>query len=316
MRQDFTGDRAHTTRTYRAGGGISSGGLAYDAATDTYTFTDPANPGVGASWRLDAGTQTYTISLATPELSLSNLLLTPVGELIAEGGTGTVQSGEIVVNDVPVVVTSDYYADWVAVSGGDQPLGYARLDMQTLKPSFGSGGATTFSHHWFCLACTLADDTPAWVSAWQIVSGATPAWGVTTATGRGGAWSVSSVTGGPDQPFAGVQPLAIQILDWQGVPATDPARRAGAAWRLRHGLAAPDDVLDLTISVPPGQFIKGARISVETNIAMQESAGTAASGTVGGKAIKAVHFAIVESTYNELTPSGLERRVFLPAVHR
>lgn len=314
MRQDFTGDGAHATRTYRAG--ITGGGLSYDAATATYSFQDPDNPGVGASWRFDNATQTYTLSVATPELTLGNLLLTPAGPLIPEGGTGTVESGEIVVNDLPVKVSSDYYADWVAVSAGGEQVGYARLDMQTLKPSFGQGGATSFSHHWFCLACTLADDTPAWVSAWQIVSGATPVWAVTIATGRGATWRVSSATGDSDPPFAGVQPLAIQILDWQGVPDTDPARRTGKRWRLFHGVGALGDALDLELSVPEGQFVAGARISTETGVAMQESAGIAASGRVGGKAIKSVEFVMAESTYNEPEPSGPPRRAFLPSVTR
>lgn len=313
MRQDFGGAQAHATRTYRAG--INGGGISYNPTTATYTFQDPANPTISATWHLDVATQTYLLSVTTPELTLSNLLLTPVGQLIQEGGDGSISSGQVTVNNIPVQVDSDYYADWVAISSGGQELGYGRLDMQTLKPLLGSGsgGATAFSHHWFCLACTLADDTPAWVSAWQIISGATPVWGLTRATGRGGAWSVSSLT---EEGFTGAQPLAVTILDWQGLPASDPARRTGRRWRVLQGQAAFGDALDLELSVPAGQFVQGARISTLTNIAMQESAGIIASGTVGGKAIKSVEFAIAESTYNELAPSSLPPRAFLPAVVR
>ncbi|HMQ30670.1 MAG TPA: hypothetical protein PKD53_08060, partial [Chloroflexaceae bacterium] len=153
MRQDFRGDGAHTTRTYR--GGITGGGLSYDAATATYSFVADGNPAVTASWRLDSATQTYTLSVATPELTLSNLLLTPVGQLIPEGGTGAISSGQIVVNGVPVTVNSEYYADWVAISGGGQELGHARLGRQTPNPNLGAGGgAPSVLHPWLCPACT------------------------------------------------------------------------------------------------------------------------------------------------------------------
>ncbi len=315
MRQDFTGAGAHVTRTYR--GGIAGGGLAYDEASATYSFVADDDPAVTATWHFDEQAGAYSLSVATPELTLNNLLLTPVGQLIQEGGAATISSGELVVNGVPVTVSSEYYADWVALSEGGEPLGYARLDMQTLKPALGEGGGgsgdTDFSHHWFCLACTLEDDTPAWVSAWQIVSGDQPAWGVTIATGREAGWSVRSVT---EQSFSGVQPLALQILEWQPVPATTPARRTGKRWRLFHGVSALGDALNLELSVPEGQFVQGARISTLTEIAMQESAGVTASGTIGGRAIKSVAFVMAESTHTELEPTGLPRRAFLPSVTR
>lgn len=312
MRQDFTGAGAHATKTY-GGSGVPTT-YDYNTTTATYSFSLPGNPAVSLSWRLDDATQTYTLSVATPELTLSNLVLTPRGNLIPEGGTGTVKSGSLTVNNTPVSVTSDYYADWVAISSGGQPIGLARLDMQTLKPTFDSTGGGGFSHHWFCLACTLEDDTEAWITGWEIVSGTSLVWGYTRATGSGGAWSVSSTT---EQTFSGIQPLGVQILAWQDIPNTSPARRTGQRWRIEHGQNAAGDALAIELSVPPGQFVQGARISTVTNIAMQESAGTEASGTIGGKAIKAVSFAIAESTYNQLTPpAGLEQRAFLPFLQR
>lgn len=311
MRQDFTGAGAHVTNTYRVLGTIN-----YNPTTATFNFAIAGSPTVSASWRFDAATQTYALSVNTPELTLDNLLLTPQGTLIPEGGDGSVESGKVVVNNVPLRVVSDYYADWVSISRAGQNIGLGRLDMQTLKPllDVGGSGGSTFSHHWFCLACTLADDTPAWLTAWEIVSGGSTVWGYTLATGSGAGWRVSSVT---NEGFSGVQPLGVQILAWQPVPNTTPARRSGRRWRLQHGVTTAADALDLELEVPAGQFIKGARISSLTEIAMQESAGIQASGTVGGQAIKAVSFAVAESTYNELAPpAGRERRVFIPAVLR
>lgn len=304
MRQGLTGAQAHSTRTYR-------GALSYSGAT--YSFVPEGGSSPIASWSLDTAAQRYTLSVSTPELTLTNLLLTPQGTLIPEGGDGEVISGNIIVSDVPIQVRSDYYADWVAVSSGGTLLGLARLDMQTIRPTLGSGGGA-FSHHWFCLACTLADDTPAWVTAWRIVSGASATWCVTVATGRDATWSVASTT---DEQFAGAQPLSVEILDWQSIPGTSPTRRTGSRWRIQQGQAAAGDTLDLAIAVPPGQFIQNARSSTATSISMQEAVGTSASGRVGGKTITSVAFAVAESTYSERQPSPARGYdAYLPAITR
>jgi len=307
MREDLTGAQPHATRTYE-------GTLAYDAATATYSFSISGNPAVSASWRLDNATQRYSLSVACPELTLSELLITPQGELIPEGGTGIVSSGSFIYNDTSVVAVSDYYADWATLSSGGSALGVGRLDMQTIRPNLGGGsGSSSFSHHWFALAITLEDDTPAWVSGWQILAGSSIAWGVTVATGRGASWQVASI--GSDSSFSGKQPLAISILDYQAIPGAPTPQITGKRWRMRAGQAADSDTLDVDIAVPPGQFMEGARISVATGIRMQEAIGTSVRGLVGGKAIKAVTLAIVESTFSEAgAPPAPRQRVALPLV--
>ena len=306
MREDLTGAQPHATRTY-------DGTLTYDATTATYSFSISGNPAVSASWRLDTATQRYTLSVASPELTLSELLITPQGKLIPEGGTGIVSSGSFSYNGTPVVALSDYYADWATLSSGGSDLGLGRLDMQTIRPNFSRSGSAGFSHHWFALAVTLEDDTPAWVSGWQILAGSGVAWGVTVATGRGASWQVASI--GSDSSFSGRQPLAISILDYQAIPGAPTPQITGKRWRMRAGQAADSDTLDVEIAVPPGQFIDGARISVATDIRMQEAIGTSVRGLVGGKAIKAVALAIVESTLSvNGAPPAPRQRVALPLV--
>lgn len=302
-RQDFSGDQAHSTRTYR-------GALSYVGTT--YSFVPEGSSSPIMTWGLNtAAPQRYTFSLSTPELTLTDLILTPQGPLIAEGGDGDVESGKLTVNGVSFTALSDYYADWAAVTRGGVPLGTARVDMQTIRPILSTGGSD-FSHHWFCLACTLADDTSAWVTAWRIATGTSTVWCVTVATGRDATWSVASTTEGG---FAGAQPLSVEILEWQSIPAITPARRTGSRWRLRQGQATAGDALDLEIAVAPGQFISGARIATASSIPMQEAIGTDVSGSVGGKAIKSVAFAAAESTYSEREPApARDYGAYLPAV--
>jgi hypothetical protein len=309
MRQQFGGAGAHATNTY-------PGTLSYDAGTTTYSFVATANPAITATWRLDAQMGRYTLSVASPELLLDNLLITPVGGLIPEGGAGVVSSGVFRLNNLVVDVASDYYADWAVLSSGGGPVGVGRLDMQTLRPNLSSGPAPTgFSHHWFAAAATLADDTPAWVSGWQIVTGPSAAWGVTVATGSGPGWDVSSV--GSDSGFVGAQPLEVTILEFQPIPTLTPPQRTGRRWRLRAGQGAAGDLIDLELAVQPGQFIKGARVSEATSITMQEAVGTGATGTVGGKVITTSSLAILESTYGEPDETPDDRlRTYLPLVVR
>lgn len=304
MKEDFAGGAAHRTSTY-------PGTLRYDPVTATYSFVASADPAVTATWRLDTQAQRYTLSVASPELALSDLLLTPVGNLIPEGGAGLVSSGDFSFNGQRVVVQSDYFADWVAISRGGVPAGTGRLDMQTLRPNFGFGAApTSYSHHWFAAAATLEDTTPAWISGWQILTGPNAAWGVTIATGAGANWTLRSV--GSDSGFSGRQPLEVQILEFQPIPGADPARRTGKRWRLRAGQNAPGDLIDLELAVPPGQFIQSTRVAA-LNLTMQEAVAPAARGMVGGKGIVASSLAVVESTFAEDgAPPPSRRTVHLP----
>lgn len=303
MRQEFGGAGAHAHATY-------PGALSYDPATATYSFAGD-DPAVSASWRLDAAAQRYTLAVASPELTLADLLAAPAGALIAEGGDGVVSSGTFSYNGQPVAVQSDYFADWATLSRGGAPVGVGRLDMQTLRPTFGGGSAPTgFSHHWFAVAATLEDGTPAWVSGWQILAGAGVAWCVTVATGQGAGWGVESV--GTDGGFSGAQPLDVAVLEYQAIPGASPAARTGSRWRLRAGRAAPGDLIDLDLAVAPGQFIKGARVGA-TGISMQESVAPGARGLIGGRGIRAASLAIMESTLSEPgAPPAVPQRLFLP----
>lgn len=310
MREDLTGAQAHATATY-------AGTLSYSAATATYSFVADASPTITASWRLDTAAQRYTLSVASPALTLSGLQIAPVGALIPEGGTGVVKSGSLTIPGIPAPfeALSDYYADWATLSLGGSPVGVGRLDMQTIRPALGGAGGTGFSHHWFALAATLQDATRAWVSGWQIVTGATTAWGVTVARGAGAGWSVASV--GSDRGFSGAEPLGVDILAYQAVPGQSQPARTGRRWRLRAGQAAASDLIDLDIAVAPGQFIQGARVSAATNIPMQESVGAAARGLIGGAAIATAQLAIVESTFSEPGVAAAPgQRVSLPLLRR
>jgi hypothetical protein len=293
MRQDFnTG--AHTTTTYQ-------GALSYTAATATYSFTATGAVAATASWRLStASPQSYTLSVSSPELTLSNLTLTPVGDFISEGGDGDISSGSLGGNSV----RSDYHADWVTITQAGEPIGFARLDMQTIRPeTIGGGSLGDFSHHWFALAGTLDDGaaTPFWVSAWEIISGDSTVYGATIATGAGSGWSVESFT---EEAPAEASPLSVQIIDWQTQPGTTAGLRTGSRWRIRLGESAADDRLDVLLEVPEGQFITGTRVGSTATRPMQEAVGDTAGGTVLGLPIGAVRFVVGESTYSEAGAPG------------
>jgi hypothetical protein len=288
MRQDLAGAAGHATSTYPSA-------VVYDTPSATYTYTATGGA-ASATWRLDEAAQRYGLSLSSPELSLDGLTLEPVGGLIAEAGTGEIVTGQF----GTVTIRSDYHADWVAIRRGDELVGYGRLDMQTLRPS-GLPQLTSFSHHWFAVAGSAAGE-PVWISAWRLESDET-SWVVTIARGAGASWRVESLT----EQTAGVGfPLEVMILDHQlqPVPAGAPARRTGRRWRVSAGLAAPGDLIDLEIAVPPGQFISGARVAPSFTglAAMQEALTTEAAGSVGGAPLEDVQFAVAESTFSEPAP--------------
>jgi hypothetical protein len=297
MRQDFAGDAGHVTSAYPSTSG-------YDVPSATYTYRATGGAAASAAWRLDEAAQRYELSVSSPQLSLSGLTLEPVGRLIPEAGTGQIVTGQF----GGVTVRSDYHADWVAIRREGATIGYGRLDMQTLKPS-GLPSATNFYHHWFAVAAEVAGE-PVWISAWRLVSDVT-SWVVTIARGGGASWRVESFT----EATAGVAfPLAVTILDYQPqpVPAGAPARRTGRRWRLSAGLAAPGDLIDLEIAVPPGQFIAGARVAASfADLGpMQEAVTAEVTGTLGGAALAGARFAVAESTFSE--PA---LRLHLPLLH-
>lgn len=298
MRQDFVSG-AHVSRVYPAT-------FAYDAATATYTFIASSDAAIKVTWRLDTAAQTYALSVTSPELTLSGLTLAPLGQLIAEAGTGRITTGRI--NAVDVL--SDYHADWVEIRRGATRLGYGRLDMQTVDPAIvPTALSAAFTHHWFALAADTAAG-PVWVSAWRLTSEVTT-WVATLARGSGAGWSVTSYS---EQTAGFAHPVAVTTLDWQRqpVPQGRPARRTGLAWRVTAGQNAPGDLLDLTFSVPPGQFVTGARVAsglVEA-FDMQEAVTRTATGTVGGKPISNLRLAVAESS------TSLDARTFLPTVAR
>lgn len=297
-RQELAGDGGHVTRTYPSTPG-------YDIPSATYTYTATGGAAASATWRLDEAAQRYELSVSSPELSLSGLTLEPVGALIAEGGTGDILTAQF----GNVAVRSDYYADWVEIRREGETIGYGRLDMQTLKPS-GVPSSTNFAHHWFAVAAEVAGE-PVWISAWRLESDVTT-WAVTIARGRGASWRVESFS---EQTSGVAFPLEVTILDYQmqPMPADTPPRRTGRRWRISAGVAAPGDLLDLEIAVPPGQFITGARVagSFAGATPMQEALTMEAAGTVGGAPLEGVQFAIAESTFHEPAPW-----VALPLLHR
>lgn len=305
MREDFTGAGAHTNTTYL-------GSISYDASTATYSFVGE-QAGVNASWKLDNGSAPrYTLSVTTPELTFDQLQITPIGDLIAEGGTGDISSGSFVLNGTPVEALSDYYADWATLSLGGTQVGYGRLDMQTIRPVPVSEKPEPFSHHWFAVAAVLEDGTEAYVSGWELLSGST-AWTVTIATGGGSNWKVASVGSDTATPFDGVQPISVNILEYQPMPTSTP-QHTGKRWRFQAGQKAQNDLILLDIAVPEGQFIKGARVSVASDTPMQEALTAQASGFVRGKAIIKTRVAVVESTFARSgpTPAPTIRKLYLP----
>jgi hypothetical protein len=282
---------------------------AFDANTYRFDYQE-----ADVTWAL-GGDGVYSLSVSSPELSLGSLTLHPVSDLIAEGGDG----------DLPIaafgsaLVNSDYYNDWVVIKRAGEPIGYGRLDIQTLRPTIFTP-PTGFSHHWFAVAGRRADGEEVWLSAYELISEQTFWYYTLGRRAPGGEWRVESLS----YASPGVaHPLTVEIRAWQpqlrqdGTP-TDPPKRTGVRWRVRLGRAAPGDVLDLDLPVLPGQFLQGARISgVIVAEAMQEAVGTTLDGSVGGAALAEVYFTLAESTYSEPQPADEESySAHLPLVQR
>jgi hypothetical protein len=294
-RQNLRGDGAFFTNSY-------TGTLEYDTASATYTF-QAALSQVSAVLQWDDQAHLYWLTIMSPELTLVNIVLRPPGDLIPEGGDGTIGVGQV--NGVQV--GSDYFADWAVVEIADVPKGFARIDMQGLYPALttlGSAGTSAapgqaqadYDHHWFAVAGQLAGQ-PVWISAWRIEGSSGPLWDVTVARASGVNWQVTSTT---EQSVA-VAPLMVYPLAYQALPpSAGPAfgaARAGTRWRLSAGVAKPGDLIDLEIIVPPGQFPDGARFGLAAGLSwVEEAVGVTASGTVGGQTLNNVTLAVAEST--------------------
>jgi hypothetical protein len=291
-RQDFTGDKAFTTKSY-------AGTLIYDKDSATYSFQ--ASQGqASASWQWDAGAQVYRLQVSSPELSLQNVALRPQGDLIPEGGDGTITIAPI----LGLPIGSDYYADWAAVEVDEVAQGFARIDLQGLylasamqnghKPA--AETSADYDHHWFAVAGQL-EGAPVWLSAWRMEAQDGPRWDVTIARGAGSTWQVASTTEQSSVAF----PLRIWPLAWQPLPSSAAAAksgmRTGSAWRLSAGISAPGDLIDLEIAVPPGQFAVSARLGLIQGLDwVEEGVGLFATGTVQGKTIGGVTLAVAETT--------------------
>ena len=294
-RQDLRGGVAFFTNSY-------TGTLDYDTTSATYTFQAALSP-VSVVWQWDDPAHLYWLTITSPELTLVNIVLRPQGNLIPEGGDGTIGVGQV--NGVQV--GSDYYADWAVVEIADVPKGFARIDMQGLylaPTTLGVAGTSVapaqaqadYDHHWFAIAGQLAGQ-PVWISAWRIEGANGPLWDVTIARASGVDWQIASTT----EQSAAVAPLVVYPLAYQPLPASagpaSGAARAGTRWRLSAGLATPTDLIDLEIAVPPGQFPDGARFGLAAGLPwVEEAVGVTASGTVGGQALNNVTLAVAEST--------------------
>ncbi len=292
QRQSLNGDQAFAYQVY-------AGTREYDIPSATYTFKDGDNQTL-ATWNWNETDQQYELTVTTTELTLSDVLLKPQGDLIAEGGDGEIQAGRI----KGVLIDSDYHADWASIEIGEQEKGIARIDMQGLRPAGPPQPETRkYAHNWFAIAVELSDETLAWISAWRIEALEGPYWTVTIAQGSGETWTIErSLTEGDL-----TTPLAVQVLEWQDIPDTGPApKQAGRKWRL----TAPDGSLNLDVAVPPGQFIIGNPLAGLSDLPqMQEAVGIEATGTVLGKSIATVRLVSVESTFEF-------DRSFLPAIFR
>ena len=290
-RQNFSGDKAFLTKPYH-------GALTYDPDSAAYSFQDAQNQ-ASATGQWDEGAQVYRLSVNSPELSLQNLVLRPQGDLIPEGGGGTITIAPI----LGFPIGSDYYADWAAVEVGGIRKGFARVDIQGLdlasaaqnSRSLAAQATADYDHHWFAVA-GQRDGAPIWISAWRIEAQDGPRWDVTIARETGTNWPVVSTTEQSGAAF----PLSVWPTAWQPLPTTAAVasgQRTGSAWRLSAGISAPGDLIDLEIGVPAGQFASSARLGLIQGLDwVEEGVGTFAAGTVLGKPLGGAVLAVAETT--------------------
>jgi hypothetical protein len=301
QRQDFGGDQLFA-------GNLYNGQLAYNDASATYTFKDDTDQEL-ATWQWDESAQAYKLTITTAELTLANVRMIPQGALIPEGGDGQIRAGRL----GTIIINSAYYGDWAILEIGGAEKGVARIDMQGLRPAEISApvnASDDYDHHWFAIAADLndgapsGDDVPAWISAWKIEDLDGPFWGLTIARGSNASWTVTSLTEEDEASIAA--PLTITTLNWQNLPAsTGLDQSAGAKWRLTAGAGQPNDLIDIQLSVPAGQFITDdTRIISDW---LEEAVGVEVEGTVLGSPISSVKMVAAESS----TEFGF---IFLPVI--
>lgn len=292
-RQDFTGAKTFASGSY-------TGTLTYNQNTFTYAFQDSGNQ-ASASWQWDDAAGVYRLTVSSPQLNLSNVVLRPQGGLIPEGGDGDIRVGEV----AGFSVGSDYHADWTTVEIGGNSAGVARLDMQGLYPLLQAAAArpaataADYDHHWFAIFGSVGG-RPVRVSCWRIESASGPYWVVTIARGGNGAAYDALISRTEANTMA--HPLAVQPLAFQPLPSDVPAElkglKTGQRWRVTAGQTTPGDLLDLTVEVPPRQFAQSARFGAAAGLSwMEEALGAAtASGTVAGQRLTEVQLVVAETT--------------------
>ncbi|MDX1520137.1 MAG: hypothetical protein R3264_00740 [Anaerolineae bacterium] len=302
-RQNFTGNQEFAGKTY-------VGDLTYDDVSATYTFKDEGGQQL-VTWQWDDTAQVYKLSISTPELTLANITITPQGPMIEEGGDGVLNVGRI----GTTIIDSVYHADWAMIEIGGHQKGVARIDFQGLRRAGPSSVVSNdYDHRWFAIAVDLADGKPAWISVWKIQDPDGPYWVVTIARGSDTTWTVMSFTEEDEGTMA--DPLNIRATAWQNIPATaGTPGSTGQAWHITAGTTNPGDLLDLRVSVLPGQFITS-----DTNTLaswLQEAVSLQAEGTVLGSSIGSVKMVAVESS-TETSPSTEPGNnvIFLPAIFR
>ncbi len=157
-------------------------------------------------------------------------------------------------------------------------------------------GANTeqdYDHRWFVIAVDLNNGSPAWVSAWKIEDQDGPFWCVTIALGSGETWQVFSLTEEDESSLAA--PLEVTTLAWQSLPPeAESDQSTGAKWRLTAGKNQPNDLIDLTVTVPPGQFGTSPKLIVATWV--EEAVGTEVEGTILDSPISSVKMIAAESS--------------------
>jgi hypothetical protein len=289
QRQNFNGDPP-SSESY-------GGNFTYASSTGTYTFQAASSP-VSAIFQLDPNTQLYHLTLSSPGLSFTDIVLRPQGNLIPESGDGAISVGTV----LGFQVASDYYADWTEVEIGGQVQGVARVDMQGLRPTFQAASAPAatsvdYDHHWFALAGTL-DSEPVWISAWRIETTSGPLWDVTIA--KGTLTNAPWVTAFKTEADTMAEPLTVHPLAWQPIPgfaSSDGPSYTGTSWHLSAGVTQPGDLLDLTLTVPPGQFAKSARVGGNgTTGFLEEAVGVSATGTVQKQQLSGARLVVAETT--------------------
>lgn len=313
QRQNFNGNQEYAGKTY-------TGVLTYDSASATYTFQDE-NAQTLATWQWDdqPGQQVYKLTVTTPELTLTNVVLKPQGPLIPEGGSGNIHVGQI----AGIYISSEYHGDWTSIEINGQEKGVARVDMQGLRrvssashvmTGFGAwlghqgelghspvsaeavqaaDSTDDYDHYWFAVAVEL-NDGPAWVSAWRIEDTQGPFWGLTIARYSGASWQVVlSLTEQDNNSIAA--PLEVTTLAWQNLPTSAGSKQStGMKWRLTAGVNQPNDAVDIQVSVPPGQFISNTKHTLGGWL--EEGVGLEVEGTILGNPISSIKMAAAETT--------------------